>query len=277
MKEVNSNTKFDFNNPIPANEIEVLDFKDTGTKKLTRFKYADGYYTQIYNYGKGYGFKFIEKYKSAEHQQKALSQQGEMIYSSTLESNCTPFGVYLEYSLMKNGSLNNLPAENPSLTPIEGESKYENYPHLFEEGEGKSVGHTVGELEIANSGKSFEANGGYETAISANHTCLGFIWGETKEQSKANALRIVTCVNGWDKLNAQVKLWQDAHNTECTVTSLYKDENDKLKANNDALVSALKDATERMERARGILKRDGNSNWGMLDTTELKELLNSIK
>ena len=93
--------QYDYNNPIKANEIEVLDYSDNGKSKVTKFKYDGRYFTQRYNYGANWGFKFIEEYKTAEHQQKPLSQQGELIYSSTLQSNCTPFGTYLEYSLMK--------------------------------------------------------------------------------------------------------------------------------------------------------------------------------
>jgi hypothetical protein len=32
-----------------------------------------------------------------------------------------------------------------------------------------------------------------------------------------------------------------------------------------------------MDRARGILKRNSESNWGMLDTSHEKEVLNKAK
>ena len=48
----------------------------------------------------------------------------------------------------------------------------------------------------------------------------------------------------------------------------------KLFAAAPKLLEALKQATERMERARCILKMDGNANWGMLDTSDLMEAIN---
>lgn len=47
----------------------------------------------------------------------------------------------------------------------------------------------------------------------------------------------------------------------------------ELEERNKVLEDALKDAITRMDRARNILKRDGN--WGMLDTSELKEALSN--
>lgn len=51
----------------------------------------------------------------------------------------------------------------------------------------------------------------------------------------------------------------------------------RLLDSNKELLQALKDATERMERARGILKRDGETNWGMLDTSDLQPAITNAK
>jgi hypothetical protein len=213
MKQSNSSTRdkaieFDYNKPIPANEIELLSFKDTGTKKLTCFKYAGSYYTQIYNYSKNFGFKFIEKYNSAEHQSRPLSQQGELIYSTTLESNCTQFGKYLEYSLGKNGALNDAEkklSEHPSPVP-DSRSKEEifNNPKLCAEFFGgqhstdeSSVGFTKGEWYVEDDifircGKVPVLNTGIANFL-------------TYEENKANAQRIVTAVNNFDAMYAALK------------------------------------------------------------------------
>lgn len=64
--------------------------------------------------------------------------------------------------------------------------------------------HIKGEYAVGNGGQTYKNNGGYDIALIVNDgnvpTCLGFIWGETKEQAKANAQRIVTCVNNHDTL-----------------------------------------------------------------------------
>lgn len=43
-----------------------------------------------------------------------------------------------------------------------------------------------------------------------------------------------------------------------------------LQAASPDMYRALKDAIERMDRARNILQKDENSQWGMLDTANLK-------
>jgi hypothetical protein len=50
-----------------------------------------------------------------------------------------------------------------------------------------------------------------------------------------------------------------------------------LKESNEALIENLENCIERMERARGILKRNTDANWGMLDTTHEKDALNKAK
>jgi len=46
-----------------------------------------------------------------------------------------------------------------------------------------------------------------------------------------------------------------------------------LRAEHERLREALVDACERMERARGILRKPGESEWAMLDTAELRAAL----
>lgn len=54
------------------------------------------------------------------------------------------------------------------------------------------------------------------------------------------------------------------------------DESEALKSAElrvEMLEGALQDAIERMDRARNILRPAGTHNWGMLDTTSLKQTL----
>jgi len=291
MKTNNTNTanKFDFNNPIPENEIEVLSREDTGTKKITRFKYADNYYTQTYNYGKGYGFKFIEKYKSADHQQKALSQQGEMIYSSTLESDCSPFGVYLEYSLMKNGSLNNPPVEtikevpNPTEKEVAGSmvggedfeivknAVYRAYDYLFALGyfttptnEGSIVENYLIQARI----RVIELKYGYDKLVAENNQLKTELDAVRKDNDyisehltklkaenerlegvnkRLNFLLEDLTPGGSEFVNEPEYCAQWVKEQIAGIPSIirpFKKENAKLKADNDALVSALRDLFE---------------------------------
>ncbi len=100
--------KFDYNKPIHKDLIKVISYSDNGKQRKTGFIYQDEYFVLVYNYGANYGFKFIFEYPSKEAFEKPLSITGEkMIYSSTLQSNCTDFGNYLEYSLTKNDALKN--------------------------------------------------------------------------------------------------------------------------------------------------------------------------
>ena len=74
--------------------------------------------------------------------------------------------------------------------------------------------------------------------------------GKHIEENKANAAYIVEACNNYEALKQQ----------------------------NERLLNALKNAIERMDRARGILNRnDGVSNWRMLDTSDLKAAIQSIK
>jgi len=71
-------------------------------------------------------------------------------------------------------------------------------------------GFTSGQYAIGNGGNTYANNRGYEVALTVKEEnnspiCLGFIWGETKEQSKANAQRIVTAVNNFDAMYAALK------------------------------------------------------------------------
>ncbi len=95
--------KYDYNKPIPKDEIEFLDFRDNGKCKITEFKYNGLFYRQEYKYTKSYGFKFIYAYPSEYAFYHPLSCTGsKIIYSSTNENDCTKFGKYLEYSLTQN-------------------------------------------------------------------------------------------------------------------------------------------------------------------------------
>jgi len=100
-------------------------------------------------------------------------------------------------------------------------------------------GYTKGKWDIGNNGNSYQNNGGYETAILGNRSCLGFIWGETKEQSKANANRILQTVNGWDKLMCEKIAAIDVIKSDGEIIAQFAEKMIKLKATNDSLVSAL--------------------------------------
>ncbi len=57
----------------------------------------------------------------------------------------------------------------------------------------------------------------------------------------------------------------------------------ELRRERDQLIEALEDCTERMERARRLMKNrskregDPNANWGMLDTSIACAILSSVK
>jgi len=75
--------------------------------------------------------------------------------------------------------------------------------HIWENTPAEEL-HTKGEYAVGNGGQTYKSNGGYDIALIVNDenvpTCLGFIWGATKEEAKANVQRIVTCVNNHDTL-----------------------------------------------------------------------------
>ena len=184
--------KFDFNNPIPKFEIDVLSKEDTGSKRLTKFKYKDKFYSQVYNYGKGYGFKFIWEFDTKEQQDNHLRQTGgQQIYSSTLESDCSPFGVYLEYSLMKTGALSNTPTEHPQPTDT-----------------ANTVSSEVNFDEWEIMGR--QVNGNFQRGIwykNKSGDKIAAVYGETAQEAEANAQRIVQAVNSFDAMyNALVTL-----------------------------------------------------------------------
>ena len=96
--------EYDYNNPIRKDRFDIMINEDNGKKKVLGFKYGENYYRQTYNYTKSYGFKFITKYKTYEGFIKPISVSGEeMIYSSTMQSDCTPEGRYIDFSLSRYG------------------------------------------------------------------------------------------------------------------------------------------------------------------------------
>jgi len=98
---------YDYNNPIRKEEITVIDYSDNGRKKITKFTYGGKFFIQTYNYGQSYGFKFIEEYPTSYSFNNSLKATGgSIIYSTTMQSDCTDFGTFLEYSLMKNDAIN---------------------------------------------------------------------------------------------------------------------------------------------------------------------------
>lgn len=89
-------------------------------------------------------------------------------------------------SITENNSVNIIETSTPSTVSIDQEGVF-----------------TKGEYAIGNNGNTYENNKGYETALivkDKSQVCLGFIWGETREQAKANAERIVKAVNNFDNL-----------------------------------------------------------------------------
>jgi len=80
-------------------------------------------------------------------------------------------------------------------------------------------------------------------------------------------------VMGWTVVTApSTNIEQDDEFIELDVpikTPLWEDDNEQYKN----MYYALNDAIERMDRARNILHKDGNSQWNMLDTESLKSIL----
>ena len=97
--------EYNYNQPITADKIEVLGKEDNGKSRKTGFKYEGNYYRLIYNYGKGYGFSFIESYANENNYLKPLSTTGNKTIYGTMERDCTDLGKFLEYSIMKNNLL----------------------------------------------------------------------------------------------------------------------------------------------------------------------------
>lgn len=127
------------------------------------------------------------------------------------------------------------------------------------------------------------------------------------DEAKANAARIVKTWNEYDNLKAEnekVKRllhdltpggsefyndpeycakWirenrQENHYTLAGIIKETKAENEALKVANKELYAALKDLTERADRARGILQSESSPSkgyWGVLDTQSAKEALNN--
>lgn len=60
------------------------------------------HYQYLYNYGRNYGFIFINKYASKEALDHPLTMAGsEQIYSSTMPTINTAEGILIEFSLSK--------------------------------------------------------------------------------------------------------------------------------------------------------------------------------
>jgi len=73
---------------------------DNGKSKITVFEVDGTVIRQKYNYGKGWGFKFLEKFNSIEHMNRSISG-GELIYSSANNNDCTEYGREVEFSISK--------------------------------------------------------------------------------------------------------------------------------------------------------------------------------
>lgn len=98
---------YDYNKPVGKDEITVIDYTDNGHRKTTKFMYDGRFFIQTYNYSWNYGFKFIREYPTEYAFNNPGSTTGSTsIYSTTLQSDCTDFGTFLEYSLTKNGAIN---------------------------------------------------------------------------------------------------------------------------------------------------------------------------
>lgn len=79
-----------------------LSYTDNGSTKTLGFVYDGNYYRQKYNYGNGWGFKFITSYPNKDVYLQSLSRTGEkVIYSSTMQADCTELGRLIEFSLSK--------------------------------------------------------------------------------------------------------------------------------------------------------------------------------
>ena len=67
--------------------------------------------------------------------------------------------------------------------------------------------------------------------------------------------------------------WEDIARVRQEVIDRLRAELTVMTAKRDRLREALVDACERMERARGILRKPGEFGWAMLDTAALRAAL----
>jgi hypothetical protein len=102
MKQQSTERAFDYSKPLPATSFELIEESDNGKSKILKFKCLTSFFIQEYKYGNGWGFKFITEFKNETALKNPLSVTGkQVIYSSTLDSDCTPFGRFLEFSLSR--------------------------------------------------------------------------------------------------------------------------------------------------------------------------------
>jgi hypothetical protein len=73
---------------------------DNGKSKVTVYDVDGVIIKQKYNYGKGWGFKFLEKYNSIKHLERSVTG-GELIYSTANDSDCTKYGREVEFAISK--------------------------------------------------------------------------------------------------------------------------------------------------------------------------------
>ena len=230
MKQQSTERAFDYSKPLPATSFELIEESDNGKSKILKFKCLTSFFIQEYKYGNGWGFKFITEFKNEAALKNPLSVTGkQIIYSSTLDSDCTPFGRFLEFSLSKINVKDM--AKHPAPTPPEKEAIGEHTPGEweFEQCRGNNrYEHRV-----------FSRNGGhYGSYVIAQ---LGFNKEEKEpEEIKANAALICEAVNNY---------------------YLLRKENEELKAANTELLEALKLAATRiavttpsMNRSKGQQK-----------------------
>lgn len=96
--------QYDYNKPAKIEDFQFVSYEDNGRQRQLRFKYDEKYFDFKYKYGAGYGFSFVTEYENKLCFENPLSTTGSrIIYSSTLDCDCTDLGRYLEYSLVKIG------------------------------------------------------------------------------------------------------------------------------------------------------------------------------
>ena len=92
---------YDYNKPLKETDFNFISYVDNGRKKVLSFSLNGDYFREVYNYGNNYGFKFIYKCASEIAFKQGVFGQGKTIYSSTLPSDCTDEGRFIEYCLSK--------------------------------------------------------------------------------------------------------------------------------------------------------------------------------
>lgn len=80
--------------------LTIISKQDNGKKEETFATDGKNFYRITYKYISSYGFTFIHKFSSLSNMENELSvTDGEIIYSSTNQNDCTDEGRKIEYEI----------------------------------------------------------------------------------------------------------------------------------------------------------------------------------